>query len=73
MDTAVRYEMRSLSYIPLPTEIKKYKSIVLPSFTKMLEQVEIHCAQRLIDIINPNPKTIEALTNLSLRPEWILM
>lgn len=67
MDTAIRYDVKFYGPIPLPTEIKKYtvnrSSFV---FKNAREQFEMRVHKRLIDILNPNPKIIEALTNLSL-------
>lgn len=67
MDTAMRYDAQILGPIPLPTEIKKY-TVNRASFVykNAREQFEIRVHKRLIDILNPNPKTIEALTNLSM-------
>ena len=67
MDTATRYDANIVGPVPLPTEIKKYtvnRSAFIYKNTR--EQFEIRVHKRLIDIINPNAKTIEALTNLSL-------
>ena len=67
MDTAVRYDADILGPVPLPTEIKKYTVNRSPFIYKNTrEQFEIRVHKRLIDINNPTPKTIEALTNLSL-------
>jgi small subunit ribosomal protein S10 len=67
MDTASRYDVEILGPVPLPTEIKKY-TVNRSSFIdkNSREQFEMRVHKRLIDIINPNPKVIEALTNLSL-------
>ena len=67
MDTAVRYDATIVGPVPLPTEIKKYtvnRSAFIYKNTR--EQFEIRVHKRLIDIINPNQKTIESLTNLTL-------
>lgn len=67
MDTAARYDAVVLGPIPMPTEIKKYtvnRSSFIYKNTR--EQFEIRVHKRVIDILNPNQKTIEALTNLSL-------
>ena len=50
-----------------PTEIKKY-TVNRASFVfkNAREQFEMRVHKRLIDILNPNQKIIEALTNLSL-------
>jgi len=67
IDTAMRYDAEIIGPVPLPTEIKKY-TVNRASFIykNTREQFEIRVHKRLIDIINPNAKTVEALTNLSL-------
>lgn len=67
LDTAFRFDGVVEGPIPLPTEIKKY-TVNRSSFIykNAREQFEMRVHKRLIDIINPNPKLIEALTNLSL-------
>jgi len=67
MDTALRFDATVLGPIPLPTEIKKY-TVNRSSFVykDAREQFEMRVSKRLIDIINPSPKVIEALTNLTL-------
>ncbi len=67
MDTAIRYDVEFFGPIPLPTEIKKY-TVNRASFVfkNAREQFEMRVHKRLIDILNPNQKIIEALTNLSL-------
>lgn len=67
IDTALRYDAKIVGPIPLPAEIKKY-TVNRASFVfkNAREQFEIRIHKRVIDILNPNQKTIEALTNLSL-------
>ena len=67
IDTARRFEATILGPIPLPTEIKRY-TVNRSSFIykDAREQFEMRVHKRLIDIVNPQPKLIEALTNLSL-------
>jgi len=67
MDTAIRFDAKIIGPIPLPTEIKKY-TVNRASFVykNAREQFEMRVHKRLIDIINPDPKIIESLTNLSL-------
>lgn len=67
MDTAMRYDAHVVGPIPLPTEIKKY-TVNRAAFVHKdaREQFEMRVHKRVIDILNPNPKIIEALTNLSL-------
>ncbi|HJL55668.1 MAG: 30S ribosomal protein S10 [Candidatus Pacebacteria bacterium] len=67
MDTILRYDATIVGPIPLPTEIKKY-TVNRASFVfkDAREQFEMRVHKRVIDILNPSPKVIEALTNLSL-------
>lgn len=67
IDTALRYDAKIVGPIPLPTEIKKY-TVNRAAFVykNAREQFEIRIHKRLIDILNPTPKIIEALTNMSL-------
>lgn len=67
IDTATRYDAVVRGPIPLPTEIKKYtvnRSTFI--YKDSREQFEMRVHKRLIDIENPSPKVIEALTNLSM-------
>ncbi|MCH7597707.1 30S ribosomal protein S10 [Patescibacteria group bacterium] len=67
IDTAIRYDAHILGPIPLPTEMKKYTVNRSPFiFKNAREQFEMRVHKRLIDILNPSPKVIEALTNLNL-------
>jgi small subunit ribosomal protein S10 len=67
VDTALRFDAKILGPIPLPTEIKKY-TVNRSAFVykDAREQFEMRVHKRLIDIINPSPKVIESLTNMSL-------
>jgi small subunit ribosomal protein S10 len=67
MDTALRFGAEVSGPIPLPTEIKKY-TVNRSTFVykDAREQFEMRIHKRLIDILNPEAKVIEALTNLSL-------
>jgi small subunit ribosomal protein S10 len=67
MDTALRFDAEIAGPIPLPTEIKKY-TVNRSSFVykDAREQFEMRVHKRLIDILNPDAKVVEALTNLSL-------
>lgn len=67
MDTALRYDAKIMGPIPLPTQITKYtvnRSAFI--YKDAREQFEMRVHKRLIDIISPTPKIIEALTNLTL-------
>lgn len=67
MDTALRFDADVVGPIPLPTDIKRY-TVNRSSFVykDAREQFEMRMHKRVIDIKNPSPKVIEALTNLSL-------
>lgn len=67
MDTALRFDAEIKGPVPLPTEIKKY-TVNRSTFVHKdaREQFEMRTHKRLIDIINPDNRIIEALTNLSL-------
>src|SRR5574343_1807899 len=67
IDTALRYDAKIVGPIPLPTEIKKY-TVNRSSFIykNSREQFEVRVHKRMIDILNPSAKTIEALTNMNL-------
>lgn len=67
LDTALRYDAKVAGPIPLPTEIKKYTVNSSTFIYKdAREQFEMRIHKRVIDILDPSPKVIEALTNLSL-------
>ncbi len=67
IDTALRYDAKVQGPIPLPTEIKKYTvNRAAFIYKNAREQFEMRIHKRLIDILNPTPKIIESLTNLSL-------
>ena len=53
--------------VPLPTEIKKFCVIRSPHVDKdSREQFEIRTHKRLVDIMDPTPKTVDALMRLQL-------
>jgi len=67
IETVLRYGAEVSGPIPLPTEIHKY-TVNRSSFIHKdaREQFEMRVHKRLIDIINPNPKVIDALMSLTL-------
>ena len=67
VDTAIRNGAEVIGPVPLPTEVHKY-TVNRSSFVhkNAREQYEMRVHKRLIDILNPTPKTINALTNLNL-------
>ena len=67
IETALRYGSEVSGPVPLPTEIHKY-TVNRSSFIHKdsREQFEMRVHKRLIDILNPNPKVIDALMSLTL-------
>lgn len=67
IEIAVRNGAEVIGPIPLPTEIKRYTVNRSPFIYKnSREQFEFKVHKRLIDILNPNQKIIESLSNLNL-------
>ena len=66
-ETIERYGGKPVGPVPLPTEISKF-TVNRSSFIdkSAREQFEMRVHKRLIDILAPTPKIIEALTNLAL-------
>jgi small subunit ribosomal protein S10 len=66
-DTAERTGARVSGPVPLPTEVKKFTILTSPHVDKdAREQFEIRTHKRLIDIVDPTQKTMEALMELNL-------
>lgn len=67
VETARRNGSEVVGPVPLPTETHKY-TVNRSSFVHKdaREQYEMRVHKRLIDIINPSAKTIDALMNLNL-------
>ena len=67
IDTAARYNAEVVGPVPLPIDIKKYTVNRAAFIDKdSREQFEMRIHKRMIDILNPAPKVIEALTNIDL-------
>jgi small subunit ribosomal protein S10 len=67
IDTAERSGADVVGPIPLPTETRKYtvnRSTFVHKDSR--EQFEMRVHKRLLEIINPEQKLIEALSNLNL-------
>lgn len=67
VETAERTGASVSGPVPLPTEIRKFtvnRSTFI--YKDARDQYEMRMHKRLIDIINPTPKTIDSLTNLDL-------
>ena len=66
-ETADRSGAKVSGPIPLPTEINKVTILKSPHVDKdAREQYETRTHKRLIDIINPTQKTMDALMQLNL-------
>lgn len=67
VETALRNDAEVVGPVPLPTEIHKY-TVNRSSFVhkNAREQYEMRVHKRIIDILNPDPKAVNALTNLNL-------
>lgn len=67
IETAKRSGANVIGPIPLPTEKNRY-TVIRSAFVHKdsREQFEMRTHKRLIDIIDPTPKTIDALMGLSL-------
>ncbi len=67
IEIALRCGAEILGPVPLPTEIHKY-TVNRSSFVHKdaREQFEMRIHKRLIDILNPNSKIVDALMRLTL-------
>ena len=67
VDTAQRTGANVSGPVPLPTEINRYTVLRSPFKDKdSREQFEIRTHKRLIDVLEPTPKTVDALMRLNL-------
>ncbi|MCK4648833.1 30S ribosomal protein S10 [bacterium] len=67
LQTAKRTGAKVSGPIPLPTKISKYTVLRSPHVDKKSrEQFEMRIHKRLLDILEPTPKTIDALMRLDL-------
>ena len=67
VDTAKRTGAQVSGPIPLPTEIEKVTILrAVHKYKDCLDQFEQRTHKRLIDILRPSNKTVEALTSLEL-------
>jgi len=67
VETIERSDAQFFGPIPLPTEIRKY-TVNRSTFVHKdaRDQYEMRIHKRIIDIVDPNAKTIEDLTGLNL-------
>jgi small subunit ribosomal protein S10 len=67
IDVAARHNAEVIGPVPLPIDIRKYTVNRAAFIDKdSREQFEMRIHKRMIDILNPAPKVIEALTNIDL-------
>ncbi|OIN94697.1 30S ribosomal protein S10 [candidate division WWE3 bacterium CG06_land_8_20_14_3_00_42_16] len=67
VDTAIRTGAKVAGPVPLPTEKKRFTVIRGPHIHKdSREHFEMKIHKRLIDILEPTPKTIDSLMHLDL-------
>lgn len=67
IETLERLDIKIIGPVPLPTEISRFtvnRSTFIHKDSR--EQFEMRTHKRLIEIPNPTPKIVDALTNLSL-------
>ena len=67
VNTAKRTGAQVRGPIPLPSRIEKFTVLISPHVDKdARDQYEIRTHKRLLDIIEPTEKTVDALTKLDL-------
>jgi small subunit ribosomal protein S10 len=67
VETAKRTGARVLGPIPLPTKKERFTILISPHVNKdARDQYEIRTHKRLLDIVDPTDKTVDALMKLDL-------
>lgn len=67
VETAIRTGAKVLGPVPLPTKMELYTVLRSPVIDKKSrEQFSLSTHKRLIDIVEPTSKTVEALRKLNL-------
>lgn len=67
VETAKRTGAQIKGPIPLPTKVERYTILVSPHVDKNArDQYEIRTHKRLVDIVQPTDKTVDALMKLDL-------
>ncbi len=67
VETARRTGAMVRGPIPLPTRMERYTVLVSPHVNKdARDQYEIRTHKRILDIVNPTDKTVDALMKLDL-------
>mgnify|MGYP000844075819 FL=1 len=69
VDTAKRTGATVKGPVPLPTKIERYTVLISPHVNKdARDQYELLTHKRLMDIVDPTDKTVDALMKLELPP-----
>ena len=67
VETAKRTGAQIRGPIPLPTKMERFTILISPHVNKdARDQYEIRTHKRLMDIVDPNDKTVDALMKLDL-------
>ena len=67
VETVVRTGAHVAGPVPLPTRISKWTVVRSPFIDKdSREQFEMRTHKRILDILDPNPKVVDALMRLNL-------
>lgn len=67
VETAKRTGARVLGPIPLPTKKERFTVLISPHVNKdARDQYELRTHKRLLDIVDPTDKTVDALMKLDL-------
>ena len=67
VETVLRTQAKIQGPVPLPTEKHRYTVIRSPhKYKDSREHFEMRTHKRLIDILNPTPKTVDSLMRLDL-------
>jgi small subunit ribosomal protein S10 len=67
METAERTGAQVAGPVPLPTAKRRFTVVRSPHIDKRsMEYFELRVHKRLIDILEPSPKTIDSLTRLNV-------
>ena len=67
VETVVRTQAKVRGPVPLPTEIRRFCVVRSPHVDKdSREHFEMRIHKRLLDILEPSPKTVDSLQRLDL-------
>ncbi len=67
VDTAKRTGAKVKGPVPLPTKMERYTVLISPHVNKdARDQYELRTHKRLMDIVGPTDKTVDALMKLEL-------